>query len=48
LNWLYPVRVKTLEPDILIPYRFSDWDAGRDLAFERAVALAGAEARPGS
>jgi hypothetical protein len=41
LNWLYPVRVKTLAPDFLIPYRFSDWNAGHDEAFERAVALAG-------
>ncbi len=50
LNWLYPVRVRSLEPDILIPYRFSDWDQGHDFAFERAVALAGrqAEAHPGS
>jgi len=50
LNWLYPVRVKTLEPDILIPYRFSDWDEGHDRAFERAVALGvpRPESRPGS
>ncbi|HEY2069165.1 MAG TPA: hypothetical protein VGG48_06395 [Rhizomicrobium sp.] len=41
LNWFYPVRVKTLQPDELIPSRFSDWNAGRDVAFERAVALAG-------
>jgi hypothetical protein len=39
LNWLYPVRVKTLEPDIEIPSRFSDWNEGHDLAFERAVVL---------
>jgi hypothetical protein len=50
LNWLYPVRVKTLEPDIAIAQRFSDWDTGHDLAFERAVALAGSRpaSRPGS
>ena len=41
LNWLYPVRVKSLTPDITIPLRFSDWNAGRDVAFERAVTLAG-------
>ncbi|MGH6870569.1 MAG: hypothetical protein ACREHE_03595 [Rhizomicrobium sp.] len=40
LNWFYPVRVKTLEPDEIIPQRFSDWNAGHDVAFERAVELA--------
>ena len=40
LNWLYPVRVKSLQPDIYVPLRFSDWNAGRDAAFERAVTLA--------
>jgi len=39
LNWLYPVRVKTLEPDIYIQSRFSDWNEGHDIAFERAVEL---------
>ena len=48
LNWLYPVRVRTLEPDIAIPQRFRDWDAGHDLAFERAVALAGSHPEPRS
>jgi len=41
LNWLYPVRVKSLQPDIPVPLRFSDWNAGRDAAFERAAMLAG-------
>jgi hypothetical protein len=41
LNWFYPVRVKTLQPDIFVPLRFSDWNAGHDAAFERAVTLAG-------
>jgi len=40
LNWLYPVRVKTLQPDVPVLRRFSDWNQGRDLAYERAVALA--------
>ena len=40
VNWFYPVRVKTLQPDISVPARFSDWRAGRDPAFEDAVALA--------
>jgi hypothetical protein len=43
LNWLYPVRVKTLQPDILIPSRFADWNAGHDAAFDRAVALVAQE-----
>ena len=40
VNWIYPVRVKTLQPDITVPARFSDWRAGHDPAFEDAVALA--------
>ena len=39
LNWLYPVRVKTLQPDILAPMTFRDWNAGRDVAYETAVGL---------
>ncbi len=41
-NWIFPVRVKTLQPEVLIPLRFADWNAGHDAAYERAVALAGA------
>ncbi len=40
LNWFYPVRVKTLQPDEPIPQRFADWNAGHDMAYERAVDLA--------
>lgn len=40
LNWLYPVRVKTLAPDETIHLRFTDYLAGRDPVFERALALA--------
>ena len=40
LNWIFPVRVKTLAPDEVITDRFSDYLAGRDPVFERAVALA--------
>jgi hypothetical protein len=39
-NWVYPVRVKTLAPDVPVPLRFADWDTGHDAAYERAVALA--------
>jgi hypothetical protein len=41
LNWLYPVRVKGLQPDILVPLKFEDWNAGRDEAYFKALALAG-------
>jgi len=41
VNWLYPVRVKSLAPDELIPSLFADWNAGHDIAYERAVALIG-------
>jgi len=37
LNWIYPVRVRTLQPDVLVPLRFEDWDAGRDAAYQAAI-----------
>ena len=40
LNWLLPVRVKTLQPDETITMTFDDWRQGRDPVFERAMALA--------
>lgn len=40
LNWLLPVRVKTLQPDETITMTFEDWRQGRDPVFERAMALA--------
>jgi hypothetical protein len=39
LNWLYPVRVDSLQPDRLVPLTFADWDAGRDRALSTAAAL---------
>jgi hypothetical protein len=36
LNWLYPVRVRSLQPDIQVPLRFADWNAGRDAAYSTA------------
>jgi hypothetical protein len=36
LNWLYPVRVASLQPDIPVPLRFEDWNAGRDAAYSAA------------
>ena len=40
LNWLYPVRVKTLHPDVAAPQSFIAWNRGRDPALEKAIALA--------
>ncbi len=40
LNWFYPVRVKSLQPDIVVPLRFEDWNAGRDAAYLAARDLA--------
>jgi hypothetical protein len=40
LTRLYPVRVKTLAPDELIPVKFADWNLGHDVAFDRSVQLA--------
>ena len=39
LNWLFPVRVKTLEPDEAVPLEFADYVALRDPAFEQALAV---------
>jgi hypothetical protein len=46
VNWFYPVRVNSLAPDEFIPSRFADWNAGRDVAYERAVALIGKTGSP--
>ena len=40
LNWLFPVQVKSLDPDETIRMTFADYAALRDPVFERAVALA--------
>lgn len=40
LNWFYPVRVKSLQPDVIIPLRFADWNQGHDAAYEEALARA--------
>jgi len=45
LNWFYPVRVKSLEPDVTVPLRFADWNGGRDAAFEEALARAARNAQ---
>jgi len=45
LNWLFPVRVRSLEPDETIEMTFADYSARRDPVFERAVVLA-ASAHP--
>lgn len=39
LNWFYPVRVSTLQPDEVIVERFADWNAGHDTPYERAVEM---------
>jgi hypothetical protein len=40
VNWFYPVRVKSLQPDIVLPLKFEDWNAGRDDAYFTARDLA--------
>lgn len=39
LNWLYPVRVDSLQPDRLVPLTFADWDGGHDRALSTAATL---------
>jgi hypothetical protein len=49
LNWLYPVRVNSLQPDEVITVNFADYLAKRDPVFDRALVLAarsGAIIRP--
>ena len=43
LNYLYPTRVRSLDPDEVIPLTFAQWRAGQDPVFERARALAAAK-----
>jgi len=40
LNWIFPVRVKTLNPDERITFSFADYREHHDPVFARAVALA--------
>ena len=40
LNWLFPVRVRSLAPDETVEITFADYAARRDPVFDRAVALA--------
>jgi len=37
VDWLFPVRVRTFQPQVLIPRRFSDWNTGHDAAYEWCV-----------
>jgi hypothetical protein len=39
LNWLFPVRVATLEPDETAPLTFADYVALRDPAFDQALEI---------
>jgi hypothetical protein len=43
VNYAFPVRVESLAPDEVIAWSFSDYAAGRDPAFERAMELAAAD-----
>lgn len=40
LNWIYPARTDSLEPDERITMSFADYLAGRDPAFDRALGRA--------
>ena len=43
LNYLYPTRIRSLDPNETIPLSFSQWREGRDPLFARAWALATAQ-----
>ena len=40
LNYFFELRVKSLDPDQVVPLSFKDWRAGVDPVLERAMALA--------
>jgi hypothetical protein len=42
LNYFFELRVKSLDPDEIVPLNFKDWRAGIDPVFDRAMTLAGA------
>lgn len=49
VDWLFPVRVRTFRPQVLIPRRFSDWNGGHDAAYEwcvSAIEASGSRSRP--
>jgi hypothetical protein len=39
LDNLFPVRVRDLDPDLPVPLRFADWNAGHDAVYEAALRL---------
>lgn len=45
LNWMFPVRVRSLAPDELIRMTYADYAARRDAVFDRALMLAAAPRR---
>jgi hypothetical protein len=45
LNWFYPVRVESLQPDLVVPLKFEDWNAGHDEAYLAARDLAAQASR---
>ncbi len=42
VNWLFPVRVKSLEPNVTIPRSFAAWNQGHDPAYEWVLKAVGA------
>ncbi len=45
LNYFFDLRVKSLDPDYVVPLSFKDWRAGIDAALERAMSLVAPGAR---
>jgi hypothetical protein len=46
LNYFFSFQVKSLDPDEVIPWSFSDWRSGVDPVLDRAIILAMAECNP--
>lgn len=47
LNYFFELRVKSLDPDEVVPLRFKDWRAGVDPVLDRAMTWATSGARAG-
>jgi hypothetical protein len=43
LNYFFELRVKSLDPDYVVPLSFKDWHAGIDATLDRAMILAAPE-----
>jgi hypothetical protein len=46
LDWMFPVRVQSYGPDVLIPRRFTDWNTGHDAPYEWCASTISSQSAP--